>query len=169
MSAAVRVSFLCLVGCATLLAGCGKKTNNGAKPAKNTKAPIQEENKGPHGGHLFDVGEGHKYKGELALSTKPRKLELYLIDHNEPTKAVVSGSKAITITSIKHDGKPLPDITLDGDPLKSDKDGCSHFVASGDKLPKEIDDVGELNGAKLKVLIAGKEVEATIEAEHHHD
>lgn len=167
MKAIIRVLFVSLLACAALVAGCSKKTKNGAKPAKNDKKQVEEEHTGPHGGHLFDVGDGHKYMGELVLSKEPRKLDLYLIDHNEHSKAVMSGSKAITITSIKHDGKSLPDVTLESRPLQTDEGGCSHFVAAGDKLPKEIDDVGELNGAKFKVKIGGEEVEASITAEHN--
>jgi hypothetical protein len=167
MNAMIRVSSVCLVLCAVFLAGCGNKTKTEARPAKDNKKPVETEHaKGPHGGHLFDVGPGHEYMGELVLTKEPRQLELYLLDHHDKKKAVVSGSKAITITAIKHDGKSLPAITLEAKPLESDKDGSSHFVASGDKLPNELDDVDALNGAKFKVDIGGKPIEATISAEH---
>ena len=149
-------------------AGCGKKTKTEAKPAQDDKKPVKHEHaKGPHGGHLFDVGLDHKYMGELVVSKDPRQIELYLVDHEDNKKAVMSGSKTITITAIKHGGKSLPDVTLEAVPLKTDKDGCSHFVADGDKVPKEIDDDEALHGAKFKVSIGGKEIEATIAAEHN--
>jgi hypothetical protein len=168
MNGVIRVSFACVLMCAVLLAGCNNKTKTEARPAKDNKKPIEQEHaKGPHGGHLFDVGADHKYMGELVVAKDPRKIELYLVDHEDPKKAVMSGSKTITITAIKHGEKSLPDVTLDMAPLKTDKDGCSHFAVAGDKSPTEIAADEALHGAKFKVNIAGKEIEATIAAEHN--
>ena len=147
-----------------MIAGCGKSKSGDAKPA-NPEGEHAGEHHGPHKGMLFDVGPDHKVLGEAVITTEPRKLELYLLDHNDTKKAIISTSKTITITSIKADGNPVADITLDMAPLSTDKDGSSRFVIEGDKLPKEITEDHDLIGAKFSVMIGGKEVQAEI-AEH---
>ena len=84
-----------------MIAGCGKSKSGDAKPA-NPEGEHAGEHHGPHKGMLFDVGPDHKVLGEAVITTEPRKLELYLLDHNDTKKAIISTSKTITITSINN-------------------------------------------------------------------
>lgn len=147
---------------AALLAGCNSKKTGDAKPAGKPGEVKLGHDEGPHGGFAFDVG-GHKYMGELLV--KDKKIDVYLIQHSDKTKAVFTTDKQITITAIKHEGKALPDITLKAAPLDGETEKWSHFEAAA---PDGVDEAHVLNGAKFTVDVGGEKLEATIKA-HEHD
>jgi len=159
---------LCL---ALTLTGCQNKTDQQAKPAKDDKGQVEDvHSQGPHGGHKFHFASGHDVLAEIVFAKDPRTIELYLIDHENEKQGVIATDNEITLTGLKHDGEDLPDVTLTAQPLEGEQGGSSHFIATGDAVPAEIDDEHALNGATFTATIDGKKRTATItlgEEAHH--
>lgn len=168
-----RTTFAPLLLAALFLApaGCGKKTKTEARPAADNKRPPKETTAtGPHGGHKFHLAKGHDVVAEIKFTSEPRRVELYFLDHEDNTKGILAADEAITLSGLKHAGKDLADVTLKAAPLQGENGGSSHFEATGDAVPADVDEVQALNGATFTATIGGKSRKATVNAgEEEHD
>ena len=121
---------------------------------------------GPHGGQLLDLGE-HEFMAEVVFhEDDPKSITIYLIDHDDNTKAVLTKDENLTINGLKADGKEIS-LTLVSKPLEGEADGdTSRFEITGDGIPAGIEDMHELGDGTFSVMINEKSYSGTIEHAH---
>ncbi len=149
----------------------------GCEPAKDTgrtftphddvtniapAAPHPEH--GPHGGHIFELGE-EEFHAEVAMD-KDRKLTVYLLDEAmKAAKPVENGTLQITT---KVDGKEVV-LDLTAAPLDTEKDGqSSRFELGADKVPGAVMDIEGLTG-DLSLKFGDKTLKTSLTGEHGHE
>ena len=155
-----------------LFAGCSTDETEYKKPAPSSD-PIEEvhgtHKPGPHGGQLLDLGE-HEYMAEVVFNEDaPKSITVYLIEHDDNSKTVLSADEKLTINGLKVDGQEIS-LTLAAKPQEGDADGkTSRFEISGDDIPEGIEDMHELEDGRFSVMIDGKSYSGTIEHDHDDD
>ena len=165
-------SYSLLMTATLLFAGCAKNESEFKKPTPSSD-PIEEvhgtHKPGPHGGQLLDLGE-HEFMAEVVFKEDdPKSITVYLIEHDDNSKIVVSDDEKLTINGLKVDGQEIS-LTLTALPQEGDADGqTSRFEVSGDGIPEGIEDMHELGDGTFSVTINDKSYSGTIEHEHDHD
>ncbi|MCH7685468.1 MAG: hypothetical protein IH899_02095 [Planctomycetes bacterium] len=166
------LTYSLMMTAAILFAGCTTDEPEYKKPAPSSD-PIEEvhgtHKPGPHGGQLLDLGE-HEYMAEVVFKEDdPKSITVYLIEHDDNSKAVVSGDEKLTINGLKVDGQETS-LTLSAKPQEGDAIGkTSRFEVSGDDIPEGIEDMHELEDGTFSVMIDGKSYSSTIEHDHDDD
>jgi hypothetical protein len=147
------------------LSGCNTKKDDEfkAQEAGKTVKPAEvDHHHGPHGGHMADLGDDHTMMAEITYQADPRQIAVYVVDHEDPSKAVAIEAQSMTLEL--HGGKSP--LTLSAEPQEGDEEGkASKFVVTGDAIPESIKSIEDIEG-DLKVDVGGKTLEA--EFGHHH-
>ncbi|WP_372364756.1 hypothetical protein [Candidatus Uabimicrobium sp. HlEnr_7] len=126
--------------------------------SKNSNTPEEkkhghEDEHGPHGGELLEVGE-HLAHIELIHNEEMGKITLYILGKDAKTAEVIEGTPMLNL-KYKGTQKQLKTVAMNTAENKS-----SHFEAT-DKILKE-----EVTG-RIAVTIKG--IKYNINIEHHHD
>ena len=155
-----------------LFSGCTTDESEYKQPAPSP-GPVEEvhgtHKPGPHGGQLLDLGE-HKYMAEVVFKEDaPKSITVYLIEHDDNSKTVVSGDEKLTINGLKVDGQETS-LVFAAKPQEGDAEGkTSRFEVSGDGIPAGIEDMHELEDGTFSVMIDGTSYDGTFEHDHDDD
>jgi len=153
-------------------AGCTTDESEYKKPVSDP-GPVEEvhgtHKPGPHGGQLLDLGE-HEFMAEVVFKEDdPKSITIFLIEHDDNNKTVLTSDEKLTINGLKVDGQEIS-LDLVAKPQEGDADGkTSRFEVSGDGIPEGIEDMHELGDGTFSVTINDKSYSGTIEHEHDHD
>lgn len=154
------------------LAGCNSDDTDYKKPAGDS-GPVKEvhgtHKPGPHGGKLLDLGD-HEFMAEVVFKEDdPKTITVYLIDHNDNSKAVFTGDQELKINGLKV-GDSEVSLTLASKPQEGDPEGkTSRFEVSGESIPAEIEDMHELENGQFTVTINDIPYSGTIEHDDHDE
>jgi hypothetical protein len=150
------------------LSACNSKAKDEFKPQDGQGTKVEpahthhhHDEPGPHKGMLADLTGGKMV--ELVYSAEPRSITIYVLNHNDPTKAEPIEAKSMTL---ELEGASSP-LTLSAEPQEADGEGkASKFVVEGAAIPDTIKDQENIHG-HLQVEIGGETLEA--EFEHHEE
>ena len=161
------------IGLSAFAAGCGSDAAS-YRPipkdvrVKDSPAPHEHGDEGPHGGHLVELGE-EEYHAEVVLDVKTKAVSVYLLS-SDPQKAAPVDAKEVVL-ELTIDGKTGPHVAKPS-PQKDDPPGkTSRFILANDPdIKAKIDDEHELEG-HVNVTINGKAYSGEITHEHrsHND
>lgn len=156
-----------------LLSGCGSKEGDSSSAAfGHHRSPADHEieeahaailTNGPHGGHVYRIGDSGEYHAEMVFDPNSRNITLFFSgpDSKKPRPA------SDIIFEPEVDGRPVilkaVPSPLDGETVES----CSRFVIEGRTLPEKIVQEEQLEG-HFHVTFDGKEFQ-TIFFAHSHD
>ena len=146
-------------------AGCTKEADNDFKTqeaGKTVKPPKVAHVHGPHDGHMAELGD--KMMAEITFQADPRQIAVYVVDHEDPSKAVAIEAQSMTL-ELHGGSSPL---TLSAERQEGDEEGkASKFVVAGEAIPASIKSIEDIEG-DLKVDVAGKTLEAEF-GDHDHE
>ncbi len=130
---------------------------------KESPAPHEHGDEGPHGGHLVELGE-EEYHAEVVLDVKTKAVSVYILSSDLQKAAPVDAKEVVLELTI--DGKTGPHVAKPS-PQKDDPPGkTSRFILANDPdIKAKIDDEHELEG-HVNVTINGKAYSGEITHEH---
>ncbi len=147
--------------------GCNNKSDSEFKsqePGKTVAPAHLEHPHGPHDGHMADLGTDHTLMVEITYKADPREIAVYVVDHNDPKKAVALEAKSMTL-ELHGDKSPL---TLSAEPQEGDPEGkASKFMVAGTAIPESVKSIEDIEG-DLKVEVGGKMLEADFGHDDEH-
>lgn len=153
--------------------GCGGgkddekfKSQKSGKSVAPAKMHHHDYGPGPHKGRMVDLGDDHQLVTEITYTKEPRKITVYVLDHNTQSKPMPIEAKSMTLELHDKEGGHHP-VTLSAEPQSGEEEGkSSQFMVQGEAIPEFIEDVEDIDG-HLNVQIGEKTVEAVYEEEEH--
>ena len=121
---------LALIAITTIAIGCTNKPDGNAD--KNTGSPTPKsdnhdhDHKAPHGGHLIDLGHGHKYHAELVDDHETETITIYILDGELKPLSINQESISMILTA--------GDKTETFEIAAIDKENSSEFKSNDEKM-----------------------------------
>lgn len=165
-------SLLAFFVAAAALTGCGPSKVGNDGPVKVSGGPRagadnhdhshEHGEKGPHGGHMIELGRSHRYHAELVENDATESITIYILDTHMEELAIGQPSLSLSLTAngASHTFE-LTAVTAAG------ATGSSRFESADKGLFQMLDQHGDVAG-KLRVTIDGTPYVGTLDHDHDH-
>ena len=147
--------FLVTVLMFPLLFGCGGSDDS--KKDKDHDESGHHAEKGPHGGHLLELGHDHKFHAELVEDHEADRVTVYILDGNMKEYPIAEPDVTLAI-SVGSGAYVLPAV--------EPKDGkAARFDVTDEDLHKQLEHEGA--EIKLRVTIDGTPYTGALKSHRH--
>jgi hypothetical protein len=143
-----------------LLFGCG--SSDDSKKDKDHDESGHHAEKGPHGGHLIELGRDHKFHAELVEDHKSGTISIYILDGEMKEYPIAEPS--VTLTIIVEGASVGHELTA-----AQPTDGKTSRFDSADETLHEKFEEHEEAEVKLRVTIDGTPYTGTLKHDHDED
>jgi hypothetical protein len=162
-----------LLMAALVISGCAKSNGNQltasktSGSARSSKAAAHSHGTGPNGGVVFDLGSHH---AEFVVDHNKQQVTITILgdDEKTPTRVAATGF-VLTINETKTaDGKTVPPMTVDMQPVDASGGKATTFVGSDRGIANVADFAGTVSGEINDKPAMGEFDEATGAGAHGH-